>query len=319
MGDSRPEWADAFDGIKALDNSWASRFKASIEPLAVPLGMASRVSEIRDSILPLQKMSFSLPVPPSTMEAMSSLGSVYSNALLDVFSDIGASLRATIDTASIFQGISDSLQPLYDRLAALNLDLDWKGLRQGYVGWGDLGWIVPREMSFSEIRVVPQSLEEADKACMRYFGRSDLEALFERLCDGSHKKRDLQEAVELFNERRYKPCAMMLCALIEGELIRIGGRVQGRGRRSGRRTIGMISERAIERETCLAFTLENYSKVWDYFYKDGKDFSREREGELNRNFLLHGMMYKPVRKKTCVKLFCLLDATVELLPMVAEF
>lgn len=64
MGDSRPEWADAFDGIKALDNSWASRFKASIEPLAVPLGMASRVSEIRDSILPLQKMSFSLPVPP---------------------------------------------------------------------------------------------------------------------------------------------------------------------------------------------------------------------------------------------------------------
>lgn len=124
--------------------------------------MARLVSDIRDSILPLQKMSFSSPVPLSTMEAMSSLGNVYSNALLDVFSDIGASLRATIDTASIFQGISNSLQPFYDRLAAVNLDLDWKGLRQGYVGWGDLEWIVPREMGFSEM-YKPSKLETRDR------------------------------------------------------------------------------------------------------------------------------------------------------------
>lgn len=38
--------------------------------------MARLVSDIRDSILPLQKMSFSSPVPLSTMEAMSSLGNV---------------------------------------------------------------------------------------------------------------------------------------------------------------------------------------------------------------------------------------------------
>lgn len=47
------------------------------------------------------------------------------------------------------------------------------------------------------------------------------------------------------------------------------------------------------------------------FFADGKDFKRDIEGDLNRNFLQHGMMYKRVTRTVCVKLLLLLDGIVE--------
>ena len=47
-------------------------------------------------------------------------------------------------------------------------------------------------------------------------------------------------------------------------------------------------------------------KAFDFFFKYANDFEREREGELNRNFLMHGMMYQRVTRIACVKLFMLL-------------
>lgn len=318
MKDDRPKKNGAFDGIEIPKILWSEQLKAITVPYAVQSGMTRALSTLRESVSPLSQIASPFTVSPAALDAMASLRSIYSEMLSSTLDDFAASIRTAIDTESIIRSISDSLRPLYDQLSSLDFNLDWQGLRRGYVGWGDFGWVIPHEMGFSDIRAVPQSLGEADRACMRYFNRSGLDLLFERLYDNSHKKKDLREAIELFNDRRYKPCAMMLCALIEGELIKLGGSPSGKSRRSGKTTLDVVSRQISERDTCLAFAFENYSRVWAFFFKSGKDFSREQEGELNRNFLMHGMMYKPVRKKTCVKLFSMLDATTDVLPMIAR-
>ena len=63
----------------------------------------------------------------------------------------------------------------------------------------------------------------------------------------------------------------------------------------------------------MAISLIDFANICDavdYFFRSGDDFNREREGELNQ----HGMMYKPVRRKTCIKLFVLLDAVSSSFP-----
>lgn len=275
------------------------------------------MSAFREAMQPLPKVAYQDLIPSSLHETMRSIRGVYNEALSGALSDFVASTRLALDTSSILRSISESLNPLYERLSSLDLALDLQGLRDGYIGWGNLGWIVADAMTFSEIRAVPQTLVEADRLCMRYFDHGGLNQLFDRLQLNSNKRKDLDEAISLFTDRRYKPCAMMLCSLIEGELIKLGGRAQGKNRRSGRVTIDKVARQISKEEALLAFEFENYSRVWAYFFRSGNDFDRSREGELNRNFLMHGMMYKPVRRKTCVKLFSLLDSTTCVLPLIA--
>ena len=58
----------------------------------------------------------------------------------------------------------------------------------------------------------------------------------------------------------------------------------------------------------------NTISTYAYFFHNAENFNRTVEGELNRNFLMHGMMYKPVLKRTCIKLFLLLESIVVAMP-----
>lgn len=317
MNDDNPEEDVAWKGVMSPSCHGTFQRLPKCQWRASLPGTSQVMSAFREAMQPLPKVAYQNLIPSSLYESIRSIRGVYSEALSGALSDFVASTRLALDASSILRSISESLNPLYERLSSLDLALDLQGLRDGYIGWGNLGWIVADAMTISEIRAVPQTLVEADRLCMRYFDHGGLNQLFDRLQLNSNKRKDLDEAISLFTDRRYKPCAMMLCSLIEGELIKLGGRAQGKSRRSGRVTIDKVARQISKEETLLAFEFENYSRVWAYFFRSGNDFDRSREGELNRNFLMHGMMYKPVRRKTCVKLFSLLDSTTCVLPLIA--
>lgn len=244
-------------------------------------------------------------------------------AILEGFYAITADINSLIE--GIVPNISASLDlftaqldPLFDSLSSLGSRFNWEDYRSGFEKWASYGWIVSDDMFFSEAKMQPGNATEADKRCLTMYNTIGMDELWHRLSRNVRKRLDLEESEALFRERHYKPCAMLVCSLIECELIALDGtaRVIDKSgkRRSGGKTMKAIHSVSAEEAGFTALTVENIFGVWDYFFRNAKDFDREKEGELNRNFLMHGMMYKPVRRKTCIKLFLLLDAITSTLP-----
>ena len=169
----------------------------------------------------------------------------------------------------------------------------------------------------------PLTLGEADAVYLSFL---DVDSFIAGLEGSVSKKVDFREAVVLFRERHYKPCAMMLCSLIDRELFRAccgprrdewDKRKQRSWSRELKKLKGSLSDGSDGELPAMAISIIDFANICeavDYFFRSGDDFNREREGELNRNFLDHGMMYKPVRRKTCIKLFVLLEAVSSSLP-----
>lgn len=189
-------------------------------------------------------------------------------------------------------------------------DLSWESLRSGAMTWGDYGWVISR-LAPGEIRTAPKSLEEADEYYSQYLTRNNIEAIFDTTEKRIARKKDYRECVALYEKGHFKSCAMMTCSLIEGQLLKTG-LANSKKRRNGKVVLEKAKE--LDGSALDALCIENLLGAYLYFYKSANNFDRTLEGELNRNFLMHGMMYKPVRRKTCIKLFLLLETIVTLLP-----
>ncbi|RRF98786.1 MAG: hypothetical protein DUD39_07745 [Coriobacteriaceae bacterium] len=127
------------------------------------------------------------------------------------------------------------------------------------------------------------------------------------------RKADAVEMLALFDERHYKSCTMMACSLIEGETLNLKiSRANTRVVTSKPR--GLVTTDNIDNARIAAINLIGIVGAYDYFFRNAKHFDRSIEGELNRNFLMHGMMYKSISQIACIKLFILIDRVVKLLP-----
>lgn len=222
------------------------------------------------------------------------------------------------------ESVCSNLVPMMERLAEIGASLDWEAILEDSRRWGSYGWAITNDQfTYNAPPRCPSSLEEADAVYLSFL---DVDALIAGLEGSVAKKVDFREAVELFRERHYKPCAMMLCSLIDRELFRAccgprrdeGGKHKQRSwSRELKKLKGSLSDGSDAELSAMAISIIDFANICeavDYFFRAGDDFNREREGELNRNFLQHGMMYKPVRRKTCIKLFVLLDAVSSSLP-----
>lgn len=264
----------------------------------------------------------------ASVEGMASVQEQY---LAGAKSAIKAVAQAAASLSSVSEGLSEiyeavfsNLAPMMKALAKVSSSINWDEIVEGAKVWGSHGWAVTNDQFYvNGSSRPPASLAEADK---EYLGFLDLDAIFIDLESNVRKKKDTQEAIELFREKHYKPCAMMLCSLIDRELLRVccGPRrnedVGKQGRRQWSRRLKKAreplesEERKADVGVMRLLDFVNICAAVFYFFDDADDFKREIEGELNRNFLDHGMMYKPVRRKTCVKLFVLLDAVASALP-----
>ena len=201
------------------------------------------------------------------------------------------------------QRFNESIKPILANLASLYADIDWEKLADGSRKWGEFGWIPPEGMGLRQICNPPEALLDADKIALFYIDKEAVDGLEHRLLQIVPKKSDMQEALNLFNERRYKPAAMMICSLIECELIKTQDHSDWRKPEKAIRKFN--SE--IPEEGIIVVTEAALIGAYEYFFKNGDNFNHGIEGELNRNFLQHGMMYKPVRRKTCIKLLLILQ------------
>lgn len=229
--------------------------------------------------------------------------------------------ESLVPTLNIAQTVSESLKPIlesiskmveaidWNRLSRPFDGFDWESLQDGAKKWGECGWVI-NDLSLSEIRNAPESVADADAQYLRYLTKERVTTLFETIQANIPRKVDFRECVSLYENRHYKPCAMMLCALIEGQLIKqIPNSTR---RRNGKAALTKASE--LDRDAFDALWIQNTFCAYMYFYGSGNNFDRKAEGELNRNFLMHGMMYKRVKKSTCIKLFLILESVVSSMP-----
>jgi len=198
-----------------------------------------------------------------------------------------------------------TLFPSFEGLISLRRDVDWASWAERYEAWGNYGWCIPDGMSFDDIRAVPTSLVEADKAGRRFLDREATDSVAELIRQDVRKKKDFAEAVELLQERRYKPCAMMLCSLVENELMTRDLKTKD-GRRGLRRPLEKRGA-SMPPDGLVFLGFRGMCKVVDHYFGYGHDFDHSYEGDLNRNFLMHGMMSKRVTRTVCLKLMLLLE------------
>lgn len=229
--------------------------------------------------------------------------------LVEGFRAIYASIEPIANAISGYQKIiGEAIRPAIEKLSRLYSDIDWEKVAEGSRSWGDFGWIPPKGLSINQVSNPPATLEEADRMALNALDNESLEVLFSDLSSVVPKRRDIEEAVLLFKGRHYKATAMMLCSLIECELIKADTQSN---RRRPKNSIARLDEKLPSRGISL-ITAPALANAYAYFFHDAKNFDRSVEGELNRNFLQHGMMCKPVRKKTCIKLFLILQEVAHL-------
>lgn len=246
--------------------------------------------------------------------------------LFSLAAQINSQLSSRLGALDEFrESVFSNLAPMMEQLAEIGASLNWEAILEDSKRWGSYGWAITNDQFIRNSPPrCPSTLREADAV---YLSLLDVDALIAGLEGGIAKKVDFREAVELFRERRYKPCAMMLCSLIDRELFRaccgprrnadVGKCGQRNWSARLKRLSNSLSEGDGSELSTMAISIIDFANICeavDYFFKQGDDFNREREGELNRNFLDHGMMYKSVRRKTCIKLFVLLDAVSSALP-----
>lgn len=323
----------------------------NLDNLRGPSSVAQAAVQVANSI---PQLGGHVGLPPSALNAIQAVSSV---PRFDHLTEIQESLRPTIEscekTSEFAKALESAFDPISRVLASVSSQLegyekfresavaklvsameraasfDWGPIAKGSGQWGMSGWAIVSSL-FDDVSLppCPSKLDDADAICLSLI---DIDVLFEELENSVIKKKDFRETVELFREGLYRPCAMMLCALIDRELFGIfcpstrsegAGKSNQRSWKAGLKPLknALVDEEGyhLPNEVFSAIDFINISESVEYFFKSGDNFDPECEGELNRHFLNHGMMDKPVHRATCIKLFVLLDAISSILPSVAE-
>ena len=160
---------------------------------------------------------------------------------------------------------------------------------------------------------------EADRIALLYCRKTDMQMLFSELEDICIRKRDIREAIYCYNVRQYKACALILFSIIDSRLIRL------QGRKTEKYSVGAGAiakyKKIVNQQTSdsgklfLSLSYANLFPCLFSVFEETDNFSKKTT-VINRNYLDHGMSYKTVRKKDCVKLFLLLYNLLELIAII---
>lgn len=231
--------------------------------------------------------------------------------------DIMIKLGQTItDYSSVFAKLSNAIADLANNIKIPSLsDEQKKELQDSYKSWGKHGWTVPPYASLSIFDKKPQSLQEANKYMRQYINTASMKELFIELGRLDNlRKDDLQEAILNFENRRYKSCSMILFALIDGKIIRYQDKEINRkvGFYGAKKICNKIeSEFSSKNAFFSLLNLINITSALEVTFENAKNF-KDQPTVVNRNFILHGMLYGRVRRRDAAQLFLLLYNLIEL-------
>ncbi len=218
-------------------------------------------------------------------------------------------------TQELLRSFGQTLQPICDTLQTINSSLfqlteeERNARKDAVCRWGAFGWTFPPWEALNYFDNPPDTLEAADKQMLPYGKTAAMETLWEETKKESKcKKGDYNSAIFLFREKQYKACALMLFSLIDSCLIRFQSGHEGE-KAVGRKAIEYLHKK-VRGNPCFETTLLTYFVLFNVYsclnvmYKSYKKFEGTPQ-IINRNFVVHGMTSKTVRKRDCVKLFYL--------------
>lgn len=256
------------------------------------------------------------PLSESIADFTRNFQSIYKRTV-DIMIKLGQTIINIIpDYSSVFAKLSNSIADLANSIKIPSLsDEQKKELQDSYNAWGKYGWTVPPYASLNVFNKKPQSLQEANKYMRQYINASSMKELFIELGRLDNlRKDDLQEAILNFENRRYKSCSMILFALIDGKIIRYQDKETNRkvGFYGAKKICNKIeSEFSSKNAFFFLLNLINITSALEVTFENAKNF-KNQPTVVNRNFILHGMLYGRVRRRDATQLFLLLYNLIEL-------
>ena len=198
-------------------------------------------------------------------------------------------------------------------------DVQKKKLEVAYRKWGEYGWTFLPDGPIDFFENIPDTQMEADKLALNYCTDNNMCKLYKMLRSTERISQvDLEEAIYVYEHKKYKSCVLIIFSLIDGALIRLQKDEDRRGknkyRPSGKIAINNISERIKNHENDYNISLfiwVNVISCLQKVFENGDDFKNQPE-IINRNFLDHGMLERNVDKKDCLQMFILIFNMYEL-------
>lgn len=161
---------------------------------------------------------------------------------------------------------------------------------------GKYGWCLPPGASIIEFSQCPRTRKEAN-SIVRPFIRN-VENIF-GLCKNLISSDIIDEAKFNFENRKYRACAVLLVAEIDGLLIRCQ---KNSNKKVGKKAVDEF-ERMISADKAIETILRNINLIssLNIIFESANNFI-QKPSDLNRNYLMHGMYNKKVIRQDCVKL-----------------
>ena len=168
--------------------------------------------------------------------------------------------------------------------------------------WGQYGWTLFPNAPIRTFLTPPTDRVDANKTMRALASATSIEYLWQLVISIAHK-RDMQEAKTCFLSKEYKACALILCSRIDASLIR-------RQPRTAQRRHSKVVERFekayssdldIHKVHYRALRYAGLVAALTQLYQNSENFSTQPK-IINRHFLVHGMLTRPVRRMDCIQL-----------------
>ena len=159
--------------------------------------------------------------------------------------------RSFIDFSEIISNIQNQIRDIILNHKVSLPTFNWEEWETAVKRWGQYGWtFIPNAPSGLFMHIV-EDKNKCDKIALRYLHKKDMLNLFEELNRMNINHADLNEAIYCYNNKCYKACAMLLCALIDGIIYKCQ-KVNGAQRRKGNKNFfEQLRKNSIKEELLL--------------------------------------------------------------------
>lgn len=301
---------------------WRASMSKDKESIYIPLpdkdSPADFSFEAQETAFHLLKQSFSKITETITRQMPSA--EAVTNILTSAVESLRENISIAINTDIVTQALVAGLQEFKNSIAktVANFDLpdfteeERQKILESHGKWGEYGWTwipsAPSQFFYSP----PVDIKDANTKAKNYYSDEEIDKVFQRLRTYKLRKDDLESAIYCFQNRQYKPCALVLFGLIESKLIR--------KQRKDWRAVGIGAVTEIRTQIESSDELKFYTMLWcanlfsylSTVFANANNFKNEPI-VINRNFIDHGMSNRRVRKRDCVQLFFALENLLHLM------
>lgn len=236
---------------------------------------------------------------------------------MDVLAKISKEIINQVATV-LTPALNEFAQTIRKELSDLHLDnIDKDAIVENISKWGEYGWGI---LDFADFELYcqknPLTCAEADKKAMEYCTEEEIENLITKIEDNITAKADFNDVINCYQNALWKPCAMLLFAIIDAMLIRFQPKAKDR-RKTGCGAANIIEQSIKEKNAQnphflnLAHHLATTTAI-GRIYENAKDFSNEDPDVINRHFVDHGMSQRVVTRTDCIKLLVILDDIIRI-------